>query len=120
MLVTGNKSTPIHGLQSISRDAPDNFSHPRQLDPRMELTTYSIVLYLQHGRHDIKCKPSISIAYVTQYFHKFIVSLFCPIQPPTRAALSKSFVEAPNKTPEFSTCQLKITFRHSNFARKAF
>ena len=47
------------GLQSISRDMADNVSHPRRLDPTMELITYSFVLYLQHGRHDVKCKPSI-------------------------------------------------------------
>ena len=53
----------ILGLQSISRDVADNVSHPsshpRRLDPTMELITYSFVLYLQHGRHDVKCKPSI-------------------------------------------------------------
>ena len=49
----------ILGLQSISQDVADNVSHPRQLDPTMELMTYSFVLYLQHGRHDAKCKPSI-------------------------------------------------------------
>ena len=38
---------------------PDNVSHPRRLDPTMELIPYSFVLYLQHGRHDVKCKPSI-------------------------------------------------------------
>ena len=27
----------ILGLHSISRDAPDNVSHPRRLDPTMEL-----------------------------------------------------------------------------------
>ena len=36
----------------------DNVSHPRRLDPTIELITYSFVLYLQHGRHDVKCKPS--------------------------------------------------------------
>ena len=51
----------ILGLQSISRDMADNVSHPRRLDPTMELITYSFVLYLQHGRHDVKCKPSIRI-----------------------------------------------------------
>ena len=25
----------------------------------MELITYFFVLYLEHGRHDVKCKPSI-------------------------------------------------------------
>ena len=33
--------------------------HPRRLDPTMELIKYSLVLHLQHGRHDVKCKPSI-------------------------------------------------------------
>ena len=54
-------SPHILGLQSISQDVADNVSHPRQLDPTMELMTYSFVLYLQHGRHDAKCKPSISL-----------------------------------------------------------
>ena len=49
----------ILGLQSVSRDVADNVSNPRRLDPTMELITYSFVLYLQHGRHDVKCKPSI-------------------------------------------------------------
>ena len=49
----------ILSLQSISRDVVDNVSHPRRLDPTMELITYSFVFYLQHGRHDVKCKPSI-------------------------------------------------------------
>ena len=30
----------------------------RQLGPTMQLITYSFVLYLLHGRHDVKCKPS--------------------------------------------------------------
>ena len=34
-------------------------SHPHRLDPTMELITYSFVLYLQHGCHDVKCKTSI-------------------------------------------------------------
>ena len=51
----------ILGLQSISWDMADNVKHPRQLDPTMELITYSFVLYLQHGRHDVKCKPSIAL-----------------------------------------------------------
>ena len=32
----------------------------RRLYPTMELIIYSFVLYLQHGRHDNKCKPSIA------------------------------------------------------------
>ena len=39
-------------------------SHPRRLDPTMKLMTYTFVLYLQHGRHDVKCKPSIPYLYV--------------------------------------------------------
>ena len=46
----------ILGLQSISGDVADNVSHPHRLDPTMQLITYSFVLYLQHGRHDVKCK----------------------------------------------------------------
>ena len=46
----------ILGLQSVSRDVAHNASYPRRLDPTMELITYSFVLYLQHGRHDVKCK----------------------------------------------------------------
>ena len=49
----------ILGLQSISQDVSDNVSHPRRLDPTIELITYSFVFYIQHGRHDVKCKPSI-------------------------------------------------------------
>ena len=45
------------GLQSIIRNVADNVSHPRRLDPTMELITYSFVLYLQHDLHDVKCKP---------------------------------------------------------------
>ena len=36
---------------------------------------------------------SVSITYIMQSFHKFIVSLFCPIPLPMRAALYKLFVE---------------------------
>ena len=51
----------ILGLQSISWDVADNVSHPRRLDPTLDLITYIfVVLYLQHGRHDVKCKPSIA------------------------------------------------------------
>ena len=49
----------ILSLQSISRDVANNVSHPRRLDPTIELTTYSFMLYLQHGHHDGKCKPLI-------------------------------------------------------------
>ena len=54
----------ILNLQSVSRDVADNVSHPRRLDPTLELIKYSFVLYLQHGRHDVKCKPSIMILIV--------------------------------------------------------
>ena len=37
----------------VFKDAADNDSHPRRLDPTMELITYSFVLYLQHGRRDV-------------------------------------------------------------------
>ena len=50
----------ILGLQLISWDMADNVNYPRRLDPTMKLITYSFVLYLQHGRHDVKCKPSIN------------------------------------------------------------
>ena len=56
----------ILGLQSIFRDAEDNGSHPRRLDPTMVLITYSFVLDLQHGRRGVKCKPSISKMYFIQ------------------------------------------------------
>ena len=44
-----------------SQDVSDNVTHPRQLDPTMELITYSFLLYLQHGCHEVICKPSISL-----------------------------------------------------------
>ena len=62
----------ILGLQSISWDVADNVSHPRRLDPTMELVTYFFVLHLQHGRHDVKCKSYIYI-YTTEIAIKFIV-----------------------------------------------
>ena len=37
---------------------PDIASHPRRLDPTIELMKYSFVLYLQHSRHDVRCQPS--------------------------------------------------------------
>ena len=46
-------------MQSVSPDAAYNVSHSRWLDPTMKLITYSFVLYLQHGRRDVKCKPSV-------------------------------------------------------------
>ena len=49
----------ILGLQSIAQDVSDNVSHPRRLDPTMEVITYSFVLYLQRGCHEVICKPSI-------------------------------------------------------------
>ena len=54
-----NKDLAILSLQSISWDVVDNVSHPRRLDPTMELITYSFVLYLQNGCHDVKYKPSM-------------------------------------------------------------
>ena len=51
----------ILGLESISRDVAYNASQPRRLDSTVELTKYSFVLYLQHSRHDVKCKPAINI-----------------------------------------------------------
>ena len=57
--VSMSEKNYILGLQSISRDAENNGSHPRRLDPTVELITYSFVLYLQNGRRDVKCKPSI-------------------------------------------------------------
>ena len=47
------------GLQSIAQDVSDNVSHPCRLDPTMEVITYSFVLYLQRGCHEVICKPSI-------------------------------------------------------------
>ena len=55
-IITHDTSALILGLQSFSRDAEDNGSYRRRLDSTMELITYSFVLYLQHGRHDVKCK----------------------------------------------------------------
>ena len=71
----------ILNLQSFSQDVADNVSHPRRLDPIMELTTYSFVLYLQHGRHDVKCKPSIynllDINVVSLNLHAYISYIPC-------------------------------------------
>ena len=61
----------ILGLQSISRDVADNVSLPGRLDPTMGLITYSFVLYLQHGRHDVKCKPSIKL--INRVLHDYAV-----------------------------------------------
>ena len=36
---------------------------------------------------------SVSITYIMQSFHKFIVSLFCPVPPPMREAVCKLLVE---------------------------
>ena len=57
------------GLQSFSRDVADNVSHPRRLDPTMELITYSFVLYLQHSRHDVKRKPSVGRLLIIPKIH---------------------------------------------------
>ena len=51
----------ILSLRSVFQDVADNVSHPRRLDATMELITYSFVLYLQYGHHDVKCKPSIYV-----------------------------------------------------------
>ena len=59
----------ILGLQSISPDAENNGSHPRRLDPTMELITYSFVLHLQHGRRGVKCIPSIDRKQSGQHAH---------------------------------------------------
>ena len=53
-----HKHIAILGFQLISQDATDNVIHSCPLDPTMlELTTYSFLLCLQHGRRDVKCKP---------------------------------------------------------------
>ena len=61
---TSKQGSAIIGMYSwlainLSGCGGDNVCHRRRLDPTMELITYSFVLYLQHGRHDVKCKPSI-------------------------------------------------------------
>ena len=60
------KTQTILGLQSIAQDVSDNVSHPRRLDPTMEVITYSFVLYLQRGCHEVICKPSI--VFTVQFF----------------------------------------------------
>ena len=71
-----------HGLQSISRDAADNVSHLRRLDPTKELTTYYFVLYLQHGRCGINCKPSIGTTRPRKRFQNWsnTLELTCSLQ----------------------------------------
>ena len=59
----------IFGFQSISRDVADNVSPPYQLDPTMEIITFSFVLYLQHDRHDAKCKPLTPYYTMTMQYH---------------------------------------------------
>ena len=69
----------ILDLQSISWDAADNVSHPRRLDPTMELITYSVVLYLQHGRRDVKCKLSMGNGAMGREcvtYHKWVMVLW--------------------------------------------
>ena len=66
-------------MQSISWDVADNVSHPRRLDLTMELITYSFVLYLQHGRHDVKCKPSIHQCVWSYTWHLKWICLSIPI-----------------------------------------
>ena len=65
---TSRIKVPILSLQSISGDVADNVSHPRRLDPTMELITYSFVFYLQHGRHDVKCKPSMHRNFIPTFY----------------------------------------------------
>ena len=54
----------------------DNVSHPRRLDRKMELITHSFVLYLQYGRHDVKCKPLISYS-THAYDHISLYHIYC-------------------------------------------
>ena len=55
---------PIFWFVINLSDVADNVSHPHRLDLTLELITYSLVLPLQHGRHDVKCKPSIVLTSV--------------------------------------------------------
>ena len=64
----------ILSLQPISRDVADTVTHPRRLDPTKEFITYSFVLYLQHGCHDVKYKPSINILRIFAYKQLRLVS----------------------------------------------
>ena len=63
-------------FQAISGDVADNVNHSRGLDPTVELITYSFVLYLPHGRHNVQCKPLITVLKVLSlYAIKIFVSL---------------------------------------------
>ena len=57
----------ILDLQSITWNLGENLNHPRWLNPTMELITYFFVVWLQHGRHCVKCKPSIM---KSSHFHR--------------------------------------------------
>ena len=71
----------------------------RSLDSRCQPLTMAQV----QGFHNARIFPgrrqncvgegSVSIPFIVQSFHKFIVSLFCPIPPPMREALCKLLVE---------------------------
>ena len=51
-------------------------THAGWIQQLMELITYSFELYLQHGRHDVKCKPSIFlIRFLRVYNHQYSVKL---------------------------------------------
>ena len=56
---------------------------------------------------------SVLMAYIMQSFHKFIVSLFCPISLPIRAALCKLLVGAMDTIPTSSNTPLKC-LRHAS------
>ena len=73
----------ILSLQSISGDVAHNVSHPRRLNPTMELIKYSFVLYLQHGRHDVKCKLSIPLYYDVFYSYIVVTRTNVPIFDPS-------------------------------------
>ena len=76
----------------------------------LKVPTQDALLFISYsmvqGFHDARIFPgrrrncvgegSVSIAYITQSFRKFIVSLFCPIPPPMRAALCKLLGEVGN------------------------
>ena len=78
----------------------DNVSHPRRLDPTMELITYFFVLYLQHGRHDVKCKPSIHKNIHSQTRHRLVANCqFCRLVATyQRVATTTSISSSCNKS----------------------
>ena len=53
------------------------------------------------------------MAYIAQSFHKFIVSLFCPVPPSIRTTLCKLLVEALYTIPTSSNTPLKC-LRHAS------